>query len=259
LGKFQIFTLAGAIVIVLLLFFGFEYKPNKIINLEKSRSNNLEVTGIENLIVTARESLSLEEMKTLEAMQAATKDSAVVSKIESTKAYASKWYELGYPVISAYYAEEVAKVDKSADSWAIAGTSYILGLKSSEQEKEKEFAFNRAITAFENAISLEPENVNHQINLSLVYVEKPLSDNPMKGILMLRDLNKKYPENASVMVQLARLAIKTGQWDRAQERLEQALKIDGNNRQANCLMAEVMTNKGESDLAKPFIDICNAE
>jgi predicted Zn-dependent protease len=259
LGKYQFISLAGGVTLILVLYFGFEYKPDKIRNLEKSRSNNLEVTGIENLLLEARETLSLEEMKILEDMRADMNEAKDSIKLNAIKAYASKWYELGYPIISAYYAEEVAKADKSADSWSIAGTSYIIGMKTSEIEKERSFAFNRAIAAFENATSLESDNVNHQINLALVYVEKPLPTEPMKGILMLRDLNTKYPQNVAVIVQLARLAISTGQWERAEQRLKEALELDGQNRQANCLMVEVLTQKGESTLAQPFAVKCNEE
>jgi tetratricopeptide (TPR) repeat protein len=257
LGKRQLTAVTTALGLVILMFFGFEYKPDKIIGLEKSRSKNIESTGIENLILQARETLSLEDMKILEDMRTAIdKSEGGDQKIENTKLYASKWFELGYPVISAYYAEDVAKAEKSADSWAIAGTSYILGMKKTEAEKEKNFAFNRAISAFEKAISLDPENLNHKINLALVYVEKPLADQPMKGIMMLRDLNSKHPENVSVIVQLARLAVKTGQWDRAQERLNEALSLDSQNLQAICLMAEVLTEKNNKTEAQVYIDKC---
>ena len=258
MGKNQILTLASALLLVLCLYFGFEYKPDKIRNLEKSRSTNLEVTGIENLLLEVRENLTLEEMKILEDLRSEINKSTDSLKLEATKAYASKWYELGHPTISAYYAEEVAKADKKSDSWAIAGTSYIIGMKNASSEKEKEFAFKRAVIAFENASSLEPNNLNHQINLALVYVEKPLANDPMKGIMMLRDLNTKNPANVSVMVQLARLAIKTSQWDRAEQRLKEALELEPANKQANCLMAEVMIEKGETISAKAYQELCNS-
>jgi Tfp pilus assembly protein PilF len=81
----------------------------------------------------------------------------------------------------------------------------------------------------------------------------------MKGILMLRDLNTKYPQNVSVIVQLARLAISTGQWERAEQRLKEALELDSQNRQATCLMVEVLNEKGESSLAQSYADKCNEE
>jgi tetratricopeptide (TPR) repeat protein len=257
LGKSQLTAVLSALILVVILYFGFEYKPNKIIGLEKLRSKNIESTGIENLILQARESLSLEDMKVLEDLRSAVdKSPEGDQKIENTKLYSSKWFEVGYPIISAFYAEEVAKAENSSDSWAISGTSYILGMKQSESEKEKDFAFNRAVSSFEKAISLDPENLNHKINLALVFVEKPLPDQPMKGIMMLRDLNSKYPENVSVIVQLARLAVKTGQWDRAQERLNEALSLDSENLQAVCLMAEVLTEKNNKTEAQVFIDKC---
>ena len=257
MGKNQIIAIATALGTMIILYFGFEYKPANILGLEKSRSKNIESTGIENLIVKARETLTLEELKTLEDMRNSIDQAAEGAvKTEQTKAYASKWFEVGFPIISAYYAEEVAKSESSAEAWSIAGTSYILGMKQTDSDKEKNFAFNRAIGAFEKATSLDPDNINHKINLALVYVEKPQQDDPMKGIMMLRDLNSKYPENVSVMVQLSRLAVRTGQWDRAEQRLKEALAIDPENLQAICLMADVLREKGQNAEAQQFLNKC---
>ena len=79
----------------------------------------------------------------------------------------------------------------------------------------------------------------------------------MKGILMLRDLNTKYPENTAVMNQLARLALQTNQLDRAVERLEAVLKLEPENQMAHCLLAEVYDRKGNSELRDQYLATCN--
>jgi tetratricopeptide (TPR) repeat protein len=252
----QYIAVCIALICIPLLYFGFDYKPSKIKSLEKSRANTLEITSIENLLMDARDKLSLEQQKILEDMRFASLEGDKPAKVESMKQYASQWYDYGYPVISAYYAEEVAKLDSTSEAWSIAGTSYMIGVKDNENDKEKSFAATKATRAFENAISLDPEDVRHKINLALVYTEVPSPSEPMKGIMMLRDLNTKYPDNPSVIIQLARLAIKTNQLDRAEERLGQALKLDPQNRQANCLMIEVLTAKGSKDI-QAYVDQCN--
>jgi cytochrome c-type biogenesis protein CcmH/NrfG len=84
----------------------------------------------------------------------------------------------------------------------------------------KAFCNQRAVQAFENAISLNPDNASHRLNLALTYTEMPPEDNPMKGILLLRELQEQYPENTQVLNALGRLAIQTGQYARAVERLD---------------------------------------
>jgi uncharacterized protein HemY len=79
----------------------------------------------------------------------------------------------------------------------------------------------------------------------------------MKAVLMLRDLEKKYPENPSVYNALGRLAIKTGQWQRAIDRLEKAWSLDRTNFNTPCLLAKAYEGAGQMDKSAEFAKICN--
>ena len=72
----------------------------------------------------------------------------------------------------------------------------------------------------------------------------------MKGILQLIELNKENPDNPIILTNLGRLAIQTGQYEKAIQCLESALIIEPTNRNANCLLAkayEAVGNKEKSD------------
>ncbi len=153
---------------------------------------------------------------------------------------ASEWYQAGHPGISGHYAQRIAEIqDTSARAWAIAGTTFSICVQKAATEKEKEFCTQRSVKNFQNAISLEPDVVDHQLNLSLTYTYSPPEENPMKGILMLRDLQAKYPENTGVLITLARLAIQTNQLQKATERLQQAQELEPDNPEPVCLLAQV--------------------
>ena len=141
----------------------------------------------------------------------------------------------------------------------MAGTTYAIGAQRSKKEKEIEYCKGRAIKAFEkcNIIGLL-KKLEHHTNLATVYADYPPEDNPMKGILMLLDLNKKHPDYVPVLNNLARLGLKTGQFDKAISRLEKALEIDPENAKAHCLMAQVYEAKGDSDKAREFTEKCRA-
>ena len=72
----------------------------------------------------------------------------------------------------------------------------------------------------------------------------------MKGILQLRELDAQNPDNVIVNLQLARLAIKTGQFDKAIARLEKTLSKDPNNRKLVCLLADAYEGKGDPKAAE---------
>ena len=113
-----------------------------------------------------------------------------------------------------------------------------------------DYAKKAAIRNYESAISVEPEEVEFRINLAVTYAERPDTDNPMKGVMMLLDLDKKHPEDGRVQNTLAYYAIQTGQLQKAFERLSKVLKIDPENSRANCLMVQLLKKTGETkDLA----------
>jgi tetratricopeptide (TPR) repeat protein len=258
LNNSQKILIAATFMVSFLLFFGFDYKPKNIKTLEKSRVNNLEATSIDNLLLEARKNLTSEQSTILESFKENTSSKVDSIKVEALKKYSSMWYEYGFATISAYFAEEVAKVENLASSWSIAGTTYTIAMKGTDDELEKEYARNRAIGAFESALSLEPEVVSHKINLALVNVESPPKDQPMKGILMLRDLNTAYPKDVAVMNQLARLALQTNQIDKAIERLETAISIESENNVTICLLAEAYNLKGLEAKSQEFAERCKS-
>jgi cytochrome c-type biogenesis protein CcmH/NrfG len=112
------------------------------------------------------------------------------------------------------------------------------------------------VLALEKAISLEPDNSQHKINLALVYADLPPENNPMAGIQMLLDMNKKDPQDVEVIVRIGRLAIKTGQYDRAIERLKRALELDPQNKSAPCFLYQAYSGLGDQAKAEEFKARC---
>ena len=74
---------------------------------------------------------------------------------------------------------------------------------------------------------------------------------------MLIELNKQYPENVPLLTQLGRLAIKTGQFDKAVQRLEQALSLEPDNPTANCLIVKAYEGAGDEPKAAEFRPKCD--
>jgi tetratricopeptide (TPR) repeat protein len=252
LNRQQFIAIGVALVLFLAMYFGCETRPAQVRNLEKSRSLSLEVTGIENLMQEARKKVNPSDLAALDAIS----ESMQQDSLATLEMLSSKWYELGQPAIAGYYAEQLADLKKDETSWSIAGTTYWLGLKASSEDKVRQFCKAKALSAFEKAMSLNPSNVDHKINKALCFVEMPDEGNPMQGILMLRELNQKHPDNVNVMVQLARLALKTNQLERAKERLQQALEREPGNNTANCLMVETLEAMGDKENAAKYREIC---
>jgi len=258
MSKAQIITVSGAIVLFLTLYFCFDTIPNKQKNLEKSRMMNIESTGISNLIKDAYTKIDAEQKSIIDAMNLDLEKSGLdtLKKLEILKSLSGTWYDMGYPSIAGSYAEDIAVIQKTESSWSMAGTTYAICVKNAEDGKVKDFCAKRAVKAFESAISINPESIEHRINLAICYVDQPSSDNPMQGILMLRELNTQYPENVPVLNQLGKLALQTNQTEKALERLEAAIKLEPENRNTICLLATAYKNAGNETKANEYQNKC---
>ena len=258
--KQQVTLIALAAVLFGVLYFGCDTKPKTHQQIEERRALNSESTSVSALLSDAKQKLEPAQANAILALETQLQNVEVdSSKIEILKLLSGRWFEFGYPAIAGSYAQKVAEeLENNEDSWSIAGTTYTICVQRSQEDKIKQFCTDRAKQSFESALSLNPNSVQHQTNLALLFAENPPQENPMKGILMLLDLNKKYPEDVGVLVNLGRLGIQTNQLDKAVQRLEKAISIAPDDPRANCYLAEVYQKLGNTEKASFFQANCDA-
>lgn len=257
-NKEQAFYIIGAIALIAILYWGFDTKPSSQKALEKSRALTGEVFDLNSLKDAAKKGLSREDLDFVEALESqvqyASDDS---TKIEILKQMSANWFKLGKPVLAGIYAKEIADKVQSAQSWGMAGTTFATALKLSDlSEKERTLARDQAVDAFEHAISLDPKAVDYRVNQALCYIEIPDATQPMKGVLMLAGLATNYPESSLPFYHLARLAVQTGQYDRAEGRIEQALKLAPDDPKIACLAIDIYKAVNKPEKAEALAGIC---
>lgn len=247
----------GIALLTLILLLSLRTKPKDLLSLEKERSLNLQATDpviLRNEAVDMISGATVTRVQILEAQIAEASDDT--KRTELLKELSSVWYNEGQFGLAGSYAEEVAKIEDTDRAWAIAGTSFAQGIKKGNSDKEKQFCLSKALQCLEKAASLAPDIVSHQLNRGILLAENPPQDNPMKGVLLLLDLNKKYPENVPVINNIAKFALQTGQLDRAEERLLTALDLEPDNVSTSCLLAQLYSAKGDKDKSAEFAAKC---
>ncbi|AEE50463.1 tetratricopeptide repeat protein [Haliscomenobacter hydrossis] len=255
--KLQYAVITVAVLLLLVLRFGCETKAPKMKGLEKSRSLLAQNTDINVLLPAAKDSLAANDLALVEALEEEfARQTTDTAKVTVLKRLAGEWYSLNNAVISGHYAQQIAELLNTEESWSIAGTTFALALQRLSDPVVREFAASRATKAFENAISINPDELAHKINLALVYTDNPPQDNPMKGILMLRELNDSNPDNPAILLQLGRLAMRTNQLERAVERLERAFQLDPSLIEAACMLAEAYAGLGNKEKSDSFAQKC---
>lgn len=255
--KVHYLVLFSSFLLLLTMYIGCETKAADVKEIAKTRSLVVENTTREVLEMYAKKELGSADLLLLENLNKdLDKNTDLIKKAEIARKLSAKWFDLGHPAVAGSYAEMVAEWFPSAEAWSIAGTTFGQAIPQKEDAKVREFAANHAITAFENAVSLAPDEWTNKLNLALVLTDVPPQDNPMKGVKMLLELNKNYPDNARILFHLGRLAIQTGQFEKAVERLEKSLKLDDAQPQIYCLLERAYRETSKSDLANMAADKC---
>lgn len=235
--KVTIITFIGLFFV---LYLGCDTKSKEIQLLEKSRLVDVQYLNVDNEIKLALAGISTSDKDDLELMQIDLEETLEDDKkIEILEKISGKWYDLNNPILAAHYAEKIGEIANTEDAWSIAGSTAYIALVSAKDENKKKHAQQKAITSFEKAISIAPDNLDYKINHALTYVEMPPKENPMKGILMLLELDKSYPEAAAVQLQLGRLALQTNQTEKAKTRFEKVLELEPNHPDVHCYLSEL--------------------
>lgn len=228
-------AVTASIGFIALLYFGFDTKPPHKPN-AAVRSSELD---LQTMIEDARKALDIETLKRLDTLDTRSKHVEGDSLVSVLKELSGGWYRAGNSILAGMYATQVAEIENSAASWSIVATTYAGGLQSTESADARKWCFDEARKALENAISLDSENNIYRVNLALLYAEVPPLNEPMKGVQMLLAMNEKNPNDVLVLNSLAKLAVKTGQWEKAKGRLEKSFSIRPDNKTTICLLAEV--------------------
>lgn len=258
--KAQISTIGIFTLLFAILYFGFSTKPSDHKLIEKSRALKMSTTDVSILKREAVQQLNNVQQGRIDLLNAQLNNATdSLDRIKFLKDLSGAWYEFGFSSIAGTYAEEIAEQEGTDVAWGIAATTYAIGIGKAISEKDSKYCKERAMAAFDMAISLEEgDAVVHKLNKAVTLADHPDEDNPMKGILQLLDLNKQHPDNVPVLNQLAKLGMRTNQLDKALDRLTRALNLDSENVLSNCLMADLLSKRNESAKAEEYINKCNS-
>ncbi|MFT4664075.1 MAG: hypothetical protein ACI8YQ_000538 [Polaribacter sp.] len=256
--KAHIYVIVAAVICFSLLYCGFDTKTKNHDQVEEKRALNSASTDIRVLLKEAKTQLTPGQLASIQSFEQAIEASTTPEdKVQNLKLLSGAWFEIQRPEIAGFYASEIAELLQDETSWSIAGTTYGIGLQRASSEKVKDFCLQNSVAAFENAISINPENIDHKVNLAVCYTDYPPKGNPMKGILMLIDLNKKNPDNVGVLTNLGRLGIQTGQFEKAIGRLERVIELSPTHTKAYCLLAEAYQGAGQQAKATEAANKCS--
>ncbi len=255
----QKITLLLAAMLFSGLYFGFSTKPNVGKKSELMKPGGVVASNFAELISKSKSAVSQQQNEQIEALEKLVRDATSdAEKSALLKKLASFWHQIGQSAASGAVAWQVAEIEKADTAWSVAGATFFESLSGAKDETTHHFLGEKAAEAFGKAAAANPKNVEHLVNQALVWAEVPPDGQPMKAALTLRELAEKNPNHPAPFNALGRLAIKTGQWQKAIERLEHSWELDKNNPKTPCLLAVAYKNAGNLVKSGEFEKICKS-
>jgi tetratricopeptide (TPR) repeat protein len=242
----QIFLITGAAILSAALYLA----PRNGPPVEKAAvpaTVSAQEFNFEDLLSFQSKNLSEEERTKSEAWLSDLKQPASRTNLSFYDSLAAIWDSKKMFALSAYYFEQKANKDNSEKSYINASYRYFDAYKQAIDSTLRTSMINHAITNYSKVLELNPKNLDAKTDLAVIYAEA--TPNPMKGIMMLRDVVAENPNHENAQLNLGYLSVKSGQYEKALERFDKVLEINPQHIEAYLLKAQVYVQMNDKQKA----------
>lgn len=243
--KQQYLLLAGSLILfICLFFFGKTIPPKTTPATPVSTSHN---PGGAVLPLTTDKLLSEAkgQLTPVQASRLAQLENSVVRgdvKAQQIKVYdqlASFWDDsLHHHILGAYYTGEAAKLENSEKKLTFAARLMLDNMMDEQNPALQTWLATNAKSLFEKSLDINPANDSARIGIGACYMFGNISDNPMQGIMAVREVVEKNPGNVYGQMVLGMGGIRSGQFSKAAERFLTVVKMQPENLEAILYLAE---------------------
>lgn len=237
MNRQQIFLIVGALVAVVLIY----QLPRVVVENETTtevETHDFSITDEDEARFTSLRQLLKESEEIKKSINFADSLAKLSLKYQMTDS-------------AARYARLILSLDGSRNSIARAALIYYQAFQSTnDPEESKNFAL-KAREQFEVLLVEDPQNnyLKNKLAMTLMTTETP-----MAGVQLLREVLADDPENREAILNLGLLAIRSGQFERAEERFISLLALDSTDDEAQFYYGVSLSEVGKSEEAKAVFE-----
>ena len=247
--KQQLFLLAGATVLFCVIYFFGKTTPPK--------NDSAPVAGadssynIQKVLEASRSQLTADQRSRLAQLEnSVVRGNVREQKAEVYKQIAAFYRDSAHLLLPfAYYTGEAAKLENSEKSLTFAARFFLENARKQDDEGLKKWMANESKELFEKALVLDPGNDSLKVGLGSCYIFGNIADNPMQGIMMIREVAERDPSNMYAQYMLGVGGLMSGQLDRAIDRLSIVASKQPDNVEVKLMLAEAYERKGDKQNA----------
>jgi tetratricopeptide (TPR) repeat protein len=252
-------VLTGVLLLVALYFFGNTVAPKQPLP-QASDAGAPPTLTTEQVVTKYKSNLDTQQLQIVTQLE----NSVVRGDVHNQQIHvyhqlASYWADtLHHEEIGAYYSGEAAKLENSEKNLTFAAHLLLDNMLSATDASMQRWLATRAKELFDKALTLNPNNDSSKIGVGVCYMFGGISDSPMQGILAIKEIADKDPNNMYAQLMLGLGGIQSGQYDKAAERFLTVVKKQPGNVEAVLDLAGVYERLGnKAEAVKWYKDALN--
>lgn len=212
---------------------------------KKGEAKVVKTTGFESRLAKIKNKLGEAEKQRLTAIESSLENKDIADT--TLKLLGQYWDSLGHPAISANYYEKIALKNPGEKTYLNAAYRYFDAYKMLEAEEDKKEMVDKAIECYSKVLTFNDQNLDARCDLGVLYAEG--TSEPMKGIMMLREVVQKNPKHENAQMNLGLLSLKSNQLPKAIDRFKKLVEINPLNEKAWILLANTYLQTDKKDSA----------
>lgn len=239
----------GLSLVVVLFVFG-RFTPPKTSSEKKAEAPTSVLTTsftADSALVAAKKALTgtlIAEVDELEKNLSQSKDNK--AQLSANHELAHFWQEKGRLFEPyAWYEAEAARLENSEKSLTFAARLFLENMQEDSDGPRRQWKALQAKELYERSLKINPDNDSARVGIGACYLFGNISNNPMEGIALIREVVTKDSTNAYAQLTLVKGSILSGQYEKGIDRLLLVTRTHPENIEAILLLAELYERTGD--------------
>lgn len=257
----QIVVIAGALILLAGLYlFGRTVPPSKTNgnsppSVAAMVGNDVPAANFNTVLSKAKQAIPVEKLSLIQNLEnSVIRGDVKNQQIAAYRQLALVWDSLRQIHLAGHYLGEAARLENSEKSLTFAANLLAGQLQHTDDASVRKWEAQEAIDLYKKALELNPGNDTLKISLASCYIDG--TGETMLGVQQLLAVTRHNPDNLAANLMLGRLAITSGQFEKAITRLENVRAQHPDNTEALYFLAEAYKAKGNKQKAIELFEQC---
>lgn len=237
---------SGVVLLCFIYFFGKTIPPKKGPGAVAAAAVTKEISFTTILEASKQQLSPAQQAQVAQLETAVVRGDVKQQQVKVYKQLAGFWKDSAHLLLPyAYYSAQAAKLENSQKSLTFAAQFFLEGIRQQENPDLQRWMASEAKELFEKALQIAPDNDSLKIGLGSCYLLGNISESPMQGITMIREVAAKDPENMYAQFMLGLGGMISGQFDKAIDRLLKVVQHQPENIEAILMLAEAYERQND--------------